>query len=72
VKYTKVADVFISCHFWDNRADKLFTREDAKAPDFKIKVIADITCDINGSVPTTIRSSKIEQPIYGYNPQTEM
>lgn len=72
VKYTKVADVFISCHFWDNRADKLFTKEDAKSSDFKIKVIADITCDINGSVPTTIRSSKIEDPIYGYNPQTEM
>jgi alanine dehydrogenase len=71
VKYTKAADVFISCHFWDNRADKLFTKEDAKSSDFKIKVIADITCDINGSVPTTIRSSKIEEPIYGYNPQTE-
>lgn len=71
VKYTKVADVFISCHFWDNRADKLFTKDDAKSNDFKIKVIADITCDINGSVPSTIRSSKIEEPLFGYNPQTE-
>jgi len=71
VKYTKAADVFISCHFWDNRADRLFTKEDAKQSDFKIKVIADITCDINGSVPTTIRSSKIESSLYGYNPQTE-
>lgn len=71
IKFTKVADVFISCHFWDNRGAKLFTKEDAKSPGFKIKVIADITCDINGSVPTTIRSCKIDHPVYGYNPQTE-
>ncbi len=71
LKYTKAADVFISCHFWDSRAERLFTIDDAKAADFKIKVIADITCDINGSVPTTIRASKIEAPIYGYDPQTE-
>ena len=71
LKYTKVADVFISCHFWDNRGPKFFSKEDAKKPNFKIKVIADITCDLNGSVPTTIRSSKIEDPVYGYNPETE-
>lgn len=68
--YTKSADIFISCHFWDNRAARLFTKEDTHNNDFKIKVIADITCDINGSVPTTIRASKIENPFYGYNPQT--
>lgn len=71
LKYTKVADVFISCHFWDNRSERFFTKEDAKSDAFKIKVIADITCDINGSVPTTIRASKIEDPVYGYNPETE-
>ncbi|MCG3167837.1 MAG: hypothetical protein POELPBGB_03635 [Bacteroidia bacterium] len=71
LKYTKAADIFISCHFWDSRGPVFFTKEDVKHPDFKIKVIADITCDINGSVPTTIRASKIEEPIYGYNPQTE-
>lgn len=71
LKYTKVSDIFISCHFWDNRGPRFFTKEDVKKNDFKIKVIADITCDINGSVPTTIRSSKIESPVYGYNPQTE-
>lgn len=70
VKYTKVADLFISCHFWDERADRLFKKEDAARDDFKVKVIADITCDINGSVPTTIRPSTIEKPMYGYNPKT--
>jgi len=68
VPYTKVADVFVSCHFWDPKAEKLFSREDMLAADFSLKVIADITCDIDGSVPSTIRSSTIEDPLYGYDP----
>ena len=66
--YTKVADIYISCHFWSPKGDVFFTREDMVAHDFKIKVIADITCDINGSVPSTIRSSTIESPLFGFNP----
>jgi saccharopine dehydrogenase (NAD+, L-lysine-forming) len=65
--YTKVTDLFISAHFWDPRSPKMFTEEDMKQPDFHISVISDITCDINGSVPTTIRASSISQPFYGYN-----
>ena len=66
-KFTKVADIFISAHFWDNQSDAFFTAEDVKNDDFKVRVIADITCDIKGSVPTTLRASTIEEPIYGYN-----
>ena len=67
VAFTKVTDLFISAHYWDPRAPKMFTLQDMKAPDFHISVIADITCDIDGSVPTTIRSSTITQPFFGYN-----
>lgn len=65
--FTKVTDIFISAHYWDPRAPKMFTTDDMKQSDFHISVIADITCDINGSVPTTIRASTIDQPFYGYN-----
>lgn len=65
--YTKVTDLFISAHFWDPRSPKMFTKEDMKAKDFHISVISDITCDIDGSVPTTMRASTIAQPFYGYN-----
>ncbi len=67
VPYTKVTDLFMSSHYWDPRSPKLFTKEDMKANDFHISVIADITCDIDGSVPTTMRASTIQQPFYGYN-----
>lgn len=69
-KFTNVADIFISAHFWDNRSAHFFTEEDVKSDDFKVKVIADITCDIKGSVPTTLRPSTIADPIYGYNRYT--
>lgn len=65
--YTKVTDLFISAHYWDPRSPKMFDRNDMKQPDFRMSVIADITCDIDGSVPTTIRASTIAQPFYGYN-----
>jgi len=69
--YTKATDIFISAHFWDPRSPKMFTTEDMKATDFHISVVADITCDIDGSVPTTLRASTITQPFYGYNPKTD-
>lgn len=65
--FTKATDLFISAHFWDPRSPKMFDHEDMKAADFHISVIADITCDLDGSVPTTLRSSTINQPFYGYN-----
>jgi saccharopine dehydrogenase (NAD+, L-lysine forming) len=71
LKYTKVTDLLITGHFWDPRQPRLFTKEDMKSPDFHISVIADITCDINGSVPSTLRASTIAEPFYGYNPATE-
>jgi alanine dehydrogenase len=40
-----------------------------KKPDFKISVIADISCDINGPFASTIRAGTISDPFYGYNPQ---
>jgi len=69
--YAKVADMFIAGHFYGNNAPYLFTRDDAKHPDFKINLVADISCDIDGPVASTIRPSTIEAPFYGYDPQTE-
>ncbi|WP_034262158.1 NAD(P)-dependent oxidoreductase [Altibacter lentus] len=71
MRYAKVSDLFIAGHFYGNGAPYLFTREDAKHPDFKIRLIADISCDIDGPVASTIRASTIAEPFYGYDPQTE-
>ncbi|SDQ52148.1 NAD(P)-dependent oxidoreductase [Flagellimonas zhangzhouensis] len=70
-RFAKVTDFYIAGHFYGDGAPFLYTREDAKHPDFKIKVVADISCDIDGPVATTIQPSTIADPIYGYNPVSE-
>jgi alanine dehydrogenase len=69
-RFAKVTDFYIAGHFYGQGAPYLYTREDVKRPDFKIKVVADVSCDIDGPVATTIRPSTIAEPIYGYNPKT--
>ncbi len=70
MRYAKVADMYISGHFYADGAPYFFTREDIKNPDFNIKVVADVSCDIDGPVACTIKPSTIADPIYGYNPIT--
>jgi saccharopine dehydrogenase (NAD+, L-lysine-forming) len=71
--FTKVADVMINGVFWQKSIPAFFTSEQMKEKDFKIKSIADITCDVapDSSIPSTIFASTIDDPYYGYNPQTE-
>ena len=71
MKFAKVSDVFIAGHFYGDGAPYLFTREDAKRPDFKIKVVGDISCDIDGPVASTLRACTIADPNYGYDPVKE-
>lgn len=71
MKYARVTDYFIAGHFYGDGAPYLFTREDAKQQDFKINLVADVSCDIDGPVASTIRPSTIANPFYGYNPHTE-
>lgn len=69
--YAKQTDYFIAGHFFGNNAPFLFTREDAKHPEFRINLVADVSCDIDGPVACTIRPSTIANPFYGYDAQTE-
>ena len=63
LQYLKETDILISAHYWDPSSPKIFENEDLKVLQ-NLKIVGDITCDINGSVPTTIRSSTIEKPNY--------
>jgi alanine dehydrogenase len=71
MRFAKVTDFYIAGHFYGDGAPYLYTRDDVKNSDFKIKVVADISCDVNGPVATTLRASTIADPIYGYHAQTE-
>ena len=70
--FEKVTDIFINGIFWNNNAPQFFTLEDMKKSDFRISVIADVTCDIApvSSVPSTLFATTIADPVFGYNPKT--
>lgn len=68
--FLPISNILVAGAFWHPAAPVLFTQEDAKSDNFKIEVIADVTCDIEGSIPSTKRPSTIADPIYDYNPDT--
>ena len=70
MRFAKVTDLYIAGHFYGVGAPYLYTREDARQPDFNIKVVADISCDVDGPVASTIRASTIAEPLYGYDPES--
>ncbi len=71
--YTHTANIMLNGIYWDRRIPVFFSKEDMKRKDFTIRVIADVTCDLapNSSIPSTLRASSIEEPIYGYDPVLE-
>lgn len=70
-RYLHVADMYMACHYYSNDAPFLVTRADLRNPQVKVRVVGDISADIDGPVACTIRPSLISDPIYGYNPFTE-
>jgi saccharopine dehydrogenase (NAD+, L-lysine forming) len=70
--FTKVADIMINGIYWDERIPVFFTKEQMQEKDFRINIIADITCDImpGASIPATLQPSSISNPYYGYNALT--
>ncbi|MEP5613511.1 MAG: NAD(P)-dependent oxidoreductase [Cyclobacteriaceae bacterium] len=71
LKFAKVTDLLVASAFWDPAAPVLFQREDATKDNFQIRVIADITCDIEGSIPSTKKPSTIDDPVYDYDPSAD-
>ena len=70
MRWGKRADILISAHFWNPEAPVYLTQEDLASPDLNIRLIGDITCDIQGSLKSTLRSSTHDNPYYDYNPET--
>ncbi len=65
--FTRNSDLFIAAHYWEPPAPPFFTEKDLQDPSFRIRVIADISCDLNGPIPTTLRTTSIADPLYGYD-----
>ena len=68
--YVNQADVLMNGIYWEGRIARLFEKEDIKRLDWRLNVIADITCDVNGSVPINVGASTITDPVYGIDRTT--
>lgn len=68
--YLPLTDVLIACAYWHPAAPRLFSEADTRRPDFKLNTIADVTCDVDGSIPVTRRAATIPAPTYDYVPAT--
>lgn len=67
-RFAEVSDIFMAGHFYGNGAPVILSKEMLASPTCSIKVVADISCDIDGPIACTLRSSTIAEPLYGYLP----
>jgi alanine dehydrogenase len=65
-RFIKVSDILITGHYYANEAPVILSKEVLKAKDCNIKVVGDLSCDINGPIGCTLRASTIANPFYGY------
>jgi alanine dehydrogenase len=65
--YTEAADILLNGIYWEPRVPRLFEWEDLLRPEFRIRTIADITDDKEGSVPCNLGDGTMEEPVYGVN-----
>ncbi|MCP1994691.1 NAD(P)-dependent oxidoreductase [Flavobacterium sp. HSC-61S13] len=68
-RFSREADIFIAGHFYKTGAPKILSQAMLNGAHNQIKVVADISCDIDGPIDSTIRTSTIADPIYGYYPR---
>lgn len=71
MRWAKKTDVLICAHFWGPEAPVYLSEEDLRNKDMHIRMIGDVTCDIKGSIKSTIRPTTHDDPYYDYNPRTE-
>lgn len=70
-KFSEVAEIFIAAHFYGNNAPPILTNEMLKSHKCNLKVVADVSCDVQGPIACTLRASTIAEPIYGYLPSED-
>lgn len=69
-QYLPYTDMLLNGIYWDKKIPRLFEKEDVHNADFRMSVVADITCDTDGSVPINVGSSTIADPVYGIDKKT--
>lgn len=70
LRFARKTDVLVCAHFWGPDAPVYLSEEDLRGSDMRIRMIGDVTCDIKGSIKSTVRPATHDDPYYDYNPLT--
>jgi alpha-aminoadipic semialdehyde synthase len=82
-RYTSVFEPYIphltvlmNCMYWDDRYPRIVTKDYLEklygTGQPKLTVIGDVTCDPDGSIECTHKGTKIEDPVFVYDPLTRI
>lgn len=66
--YAERTNIFMACHFWDPGSPEMLSSKALASGKLPLSLVADISCDIDGPIASTIRASTIASPFYGYDP----
>ncbi|HRZ77268.1 MAG TPA: bifunctional lysine ketoglutarate reductase /saccharopine dehydrogenase family protein, partial [Bacteroidales bacterium] len=73
-RYLPTLSLLVNGMYWDARYPRLVTRsqlqEMYREGEPRLRAIGDITCDIDGSIESTVKAAPIEDPIFVYDPFT--
>jgi len=69
--YFETADLMINGIYWGNEMPIFFSKDQIAQDNFNISVIADITCDVEGSIPITYKATPIEDPVIGWDKKNQ-
>ena len=74
-QYIEHLSMIVNGIYWDSRYPKFITKNYLKklfrtGANPELRVISDITCDVEGSVECNLQTTDSGNPIYVYNPQT--
>lgn len=68
-EYVKHADIYFACHLW-NAKNPILLDQSFFQQNTRCKVVADVSCDLNGPIACTIKASKVSDSVFGYDPTT--
>ncbi len=72
--YVPHLTMIVNCIYWAEKYPRLVTKEYLKqlyrAGQPRLRVIGDISCDIDGAIECTLRSTEIDEPVFVYHPVT--
>ena len=71
LRWARQTDILVCAHFWGPDAPVYLNEDDLRREDMRIRMIGDVTCDIKGSIKSTVRPATHAEPYYDYNPATE-